>query len=145
MVAPRWPNRTPGFADFFLAGFPVDASASADGRPRKSVVRVLEYLRSTYPYSRSGNEGPQAVFGRIYQVLEFGREDKAFDPLRDLVGNFIRTRYPVGPGDVVFGKPVERRTRIRSGRSRSRPSFIRSGSGSSWRRQNCFPRPRVIS
>ena len=36
-------------------------------------------------------------------------EDKAFDPLRDLVGDFIRTRFPVGPGDIVFGKPVERR------------------------------------
>lgn len=71
----------------------------------------LEDLRRSYPYSRSGNEGPQAVFGRIYQVLEFGRADKAFGPLRDLVGNFIRMRFPVGPGDVVFGKPVERRTR----------------------------------
>jgi hypothetical protein len=49
------------------------------------------------------------VFGRIYQVLELGREDKAYDPMRDLVGNFIRTRLPVGPGDVVFGKPVDHR------------------------------------
>ncbi len=69
----------------------------------------LEKLRDTYPYSRSGKEGPQALLGRIYQVLEFGREDKAFDPLRDLVGNFILKNFPVGPGDVVFGKPVEAR------------------------------------
>ncbi|WP_024511850.1 hypothetical protein [Bradyrhizobium sp. ARR65] len=47
--------------------------------------------------------------GRIYQVLEFGREDKAYDPLRDLVGSFIRTRLAVGPGDVVFGKLVDQR------------------------------------
>jgi hypothetical protein len=46
---------------------------------------------------------------RVYQVLEFSRSDTAYDPLRDLVGSFIRTRFPVGPGDVVFGKPVERR------------------------------------
>jgi hypothetical protein len=37
------------------------------------------------------------VFGRIYQVLEFGREDAAYDGVHDLVGDFIRTRFPVGP------------------------------------------------
>jgi hypothetical protein len=73
------------------------------------VEALLEDLRRTYPYSGAGTEGPQAVFGRIYQVLEFGREDKAFDPLRELVENFIRTRFPLGPGDVVFGMPVDQR------------------------------------
>jgi hypothetical protein len=85
------------------AGSDIFAGGSA------GVAAFLEDLRRTYPYSGAGTEGPQAVFGRIYQVLEFGRADKAFDPLRDLVGNFIRTRFPVGPGNVVFGKPVERR------------------------------------
>src|ERR1700730_16227100 len=66
-------------------------------------------MRDSYPYSGAATEGPQAVFGRVYQTLEFYREDKAYDPLRDLVGDFIRTRFPVGPADVVFGKPVERR------------------------------------
>ena len=50
-----------------------------------------------------------AIFGRIYQVLEYGREDPSYDGVRDLVGHFIRTRFPVGPGDVVFGKPVMER------------------------------------
>lgn len=67
----------------------------------------LEALQATYPYSGAATEGPQAVLGRIYQTLEFYRDDAAYDPLRDLVGGFIRTRFPVGPGDVVFGKPVE--------------------------------------
>ncbi|WP_050420524.1 hypothetical protein [Bradyrhizobium tropiciagri] len=80
------------------AGFDILADGQA------GIENLLENLRRTYPYSGAGTEGPQAVFGRIYQVLEFGREDKAFDPLRDLVGNFIRTRFPVGPGHVVFGK-----------------------------------------
>ena len=69
-------------------------------------IDFLEDLRRTHPYSRSGNEGPHAEFGRICQVPEFGREDKAFDPLRDLVRNFIRMRFPVGPGDIVFGKAL---------------------------------------
>ncbi|KQW23203.1 hypothetical protein ASC80_07895 [Afipia sp. Root123D2] len=76
---------------------------------KSAVDTVLRGLQASYPYLRTGKEGPQAVFGRIYQVLEFGRDDPAYDPLRDLVGNFIRTRFPVGPGDVVLGKPVEQR------------------------------------
>lgn len=79
----------------------------ADGKV--GVEIFLEDLQATYPYTRAGREGPQALLGRIYQVLEFGREDAGFDALRDLVGDFIRTRLPVGPGDVVFGKPVEKR------------------------------------
>lgn len=74
---------------------------------KAGIDALLAQLQATYPYSGGATEGPQAVFGRIYQVLEFGREDSAYDPLRDLVGDFIRTRFPVGPGDVVFGKPVE--------------------------------------
>ncbi len=77
------------------------------GKP--AVDTFLHDLQASYPYRGTGKEGPQAVFGRIYQVLEFGREDPAYDPLRDLVGDFIRTRFPVGPGDTVFGKPVEHR------------------------------------
>ncbi len=69
----------------------------------------LANLRDTYPFSRAGTEGPRALFGRIYHVLEFGRDDESYDLLRDIVGNFIRTRLPVGPGEVVFGKPVEQR------------------------------------
>lgn len=77
------------------------------GKP--AVDAFLHRLQASYPYRGTGKEGPQAVFGRIYQVLEFGREDPAYDPVRDLVGDFIQTRFPVGPGDTVFGKPVEHR------------------------------------
>jgi hypothetical protein len=80
----------------------------AGGEP--AVAEFMEDLRKSYPYGGAATEGPQAVLGRIYQMLEFGRADAAYDTLRDLVGHFIRTRFPVGPGDVVFGKPVERRT-----------------------------------
>ncbi len=86
------------------AGFDIFAG----GQP--SVAEFLEHLQKSYPYCGAATEGTQAVLGRIYQVLEYGRADAAYDPLRDLVGDFIRTRFPVGPGDVVFGKPVERRT-----------------------------------
>ena len=105
----------------------------ADGKPGLEVF--LEDLRDSYPYSGAATEGPQAVFGRIYQTLEFYRDDKAYDPLRDLVGDFIRTRFPVGPGDVVFGKPVERRVlhsvRTLSKETRLHPKRLRKLLGAS--------------
>lgn len=88
----------------------------ADGKP--GIELFLEDLQASYPYTRAGTEGPQAIFGRIYQVLEFGSEDPAYDPLRDVVGQFILGNFPVGPGDVVFGNPVETR-RLHSIRSLS--------------------------
>jgi TniQ len=81
----------------------------ADGG-EASVRDFLGKLQATFPYKRSGREGPQALFGRLYQVLEFGSEDPAWDPVRDVVGHYIRDHLPLGPEDVVFGKPVGRRT-----------------------------------
>lgn len=88
------------------------------GAGKPGIEVFLEDLQASYPYTRAGTEGPQAIFGRIYQVLEFGREDKAYDPLRDLVGELILKNFPVGPGDGVFGKTVETR-RLHSIRSLS--------------------------
>lgn len=85
------------------AGFDIIAAG------KTGIDSFLADLQATFPYTRAGTEGPQAIFGRIYQVLEFGSGDPAYDPLRALVGDFIRTRFPVGPGDIVFGKPVETR------------------------------------
>lgn len=94
------------------AGFEIIGSGKA------GIFTFLAVLQTSYPYTRAGTEGPQAIFGRIYQVLEFGREDRAYDPLRDLVGQFILGNFPVGPGDDVFGKTVETR-RLHSVRSLS--------------------------
>jgi hypothetical protein len=43
------------------------------------VTDFLEGLRKSYPYFGAATEGAQAIFGRIYQVLEFGREDASYD------------------------------------------------------------------
>lgn len=75
-----------------------------------SVHEFLGRLQESFPYKRSGREGPQALFGRLYQALEFGSEDAAWDPVRELVGRFISDRMPLAPGDLVFGQPVVRRT-----------------------------------
>jgi hypothetical protein len=74
-----------------------------------AIREFLSDLQATFPYSRSGQEGPQATFGRVYQWLAFGAVDAAFDPVRDLMRRHVCETTPVGPGDVVLGQAVERR------------------------------------
>lgn len=73
------------------------------------VREFLSDLQRRYPYSRCARERPQAVFGRLYQWLSFGARHPAYDPVRAVVGRHILETTPVGPGDQVFGQPVERR------------------------------------
>jgi hypothetical protein len=87
------------------AGFAI----AAGGAP--AISAFLSRLQATFDYSRrGGTEGPQALFGRLYQWLEFGAEDTAYDPVRNVIGRHIRDHLPLGPGDTVFGKPVGSRT-----------------------------------
>ena len=85
------------------AGFAIAASGPS------AIGEFLKDLQHTYPYGRGGKEGPQALYGRFYQWLEFGAEHAAYDPVRAMVGRHIRDNLPVGPGDVVFGIPVAER------------------------------------
>jgi TniQ len=79
-------------------------------RGEASIRDFLGQLQATFDYKRSGREGPQAMFGRLYQSLEFGSEDPGWDPVRELVGRYIQDRLPLGPEQSVFGKPAGRRT-----------------------------------
>jgi hypothetical protein len=75
-----------------------------------SIGAFLSKLQATYDYSGSGNEGPQALFGRLYQWLEFGADDVAYDPVREVIAQHIHGHLPLAAGDIVFGRPVEVRT-----------------------------------
>ncbi len=87
------------------AGFAIAAA----GAP--AISAFLSRLQATFDYSRrGGTEGPQALFGRLYQWLEFGAADAAYDPVRDVFGRHIRDHLPLGPGDTVFGEVVTVRT-----------------------------------
>lgn len=80
---------------------------AADG---EAGIRVfLAELQRTFPYSRGGNDGPQAQFGRLYQWLAFGAEDTGFEPVRALVARHIIETLPFGKGEVVLGKIVKKR------------------------------------
>lgn len=60
--------------------------------------------------------GPQQMFGRIYQWLEFGSDDRDLEPVRTMLRDHIVETLPVGPGDIVLGQPVQQR-RLHSIRS----------------------------
>lgn len=82
------------------AGFDIAATGT------EAIADFLADLQRTYPYHRRSKEGPQALFGRLYQWLAFGADDLAYEPLRALLADYITDHLPLGPGDTVFGRPV---------------------------------------
>ncbi|MBU0643282.1 MAG: TniQ family protein [Alphaproteobacteria bacterium] len=52
--------------------------------------------------------GPQKVFGRLYQWLQYSNTNKAVGPIRDLVREFILDNLPVEVGSDLFGEAVGR-------------------------------------
>jgi len=50
--------------------------------------------------------GPQKVFGRLYQWLQFNKNARPKGPIRDVVRDFIMDRFPLEIGDDLFGEPV---------------------------------------
>lgn len=79
--------------------------------------RLLEHLASSY-WHRLGGTGPKALFGRLYEWLAHENEDRAYDPVRDVIRQHVLDTLPVGPGDDIFSQPVVKR-RLHSIRSAS--------------------------
>ncbi|MCC7320226.1 MAG: TniQ family protein [Rubellimicrobium sp.] len=53
------------------------------------------------------NGGPQKMFGRLYQWLQFNKNARPKGPIREVVRDFIMDRFPLEVGDDLFGEPVE--------------------------------------
>ena len=51
--------------------------------------------------------GPQKVFGRLYQWLQFNKNKKSVGPIRDIVREFISDNFPLDVGSDLFGEVVE--------------------------------------
>ena len=86
-----------------------DAGFAIASQGEEGILRLLGSLDDAYPRSRAATEGPQAVYGALHKWLREGMDRTELDPLRALMtGHIVRTT-PVGPGDMVFGKPVDRR------------------------------------
>jgi len=73
----------------------------------------LERMRSTYPESNSDGSGPQAWFGRLHTWLA-GMDDDGYDPLRDVLIDFVRETAPVGPDDRMYGRQIVENRRLHS-------------------------------
>ena len=50
--------------------------------------------------------GPQAVFGRLYQWIQFKRGRKSRGPIEDALRDYILDHFPIEPGTKLFGVPV---------------------------------------
>lgn len=70
-----------------------------------------DYLRGqvTRFYGKSSDMGGRAIFGRLYERLAHETDDKAYDPIREIMRDVAMDNLPLGPGDEFFGPVTERR------------------------------------
>ncbi|HEX7958713.1 MAG TPA: hypothetical protein VF493_02265 [Terriglobales bacterium] len=54
-------------------------------------------------------DGLQATYGKLYVPFAQGLSDSGYDPVREAMAEHILAQFPLGPGDELFGKPVETR------------------------------------
>ncbi|NKM89387.1 hypothetical protein GFL54_35390 [Rhizobium laguerreae] len=60
-------------------------------------------------YGKLSDMGGRSIFGRLYERLAHETEDKAFDPIRQIMRDVALDSLPLGPGDEFFGPVTERR------------------------------------
>jgi len=70
---------------------------------------IRDALRAIARRSTKGQDGPQAVYGRLYQWLEFQKSGRDRGPIRELLRDHIINTMPIGAGEAIFGEPVVRR------------------------------------
>lgn len=87
--------------------------AVASGGP-SSLRQFLHDLRSTGNYAKQGSTGPQAWFGQFFKWLYAMRDDPNYEPVHDLVVDFVADTAPASPDDRIFGKQVVRERRLHS-------------------------------
>jgi hypothetical protein len=74
----------------------------------KDFMRALK--GSHVPKSGRGSaDGPQAIYGKLFMCFAQGLPDLAYDPVREAMAEHILANFPLGPGDVLFGRPVATR------------------------------------
>lgn len=56
--------------------------------------------------SRKVKGGPQHALGRLYQWLQFKKNDKPYGPIREVVRNFVLDHFHFPPGIELMGEAV---------------------------------------
>lgn len=89
------------------AGFPVvEAGPEAIRHALSEIQR-----KALFEEMINGNSGPQKVFGRLYQWLNFNRSAKDERPIREILREHILDTMAVEPGTRLLGSTVVERKR----------------------------------
>ena len=86
---------------------------------------IMEALQLAFDRFESAGVrgGPQKVLGRLYQWLQFSKNDKPTGPIREIVRDFILDHFPIAKGVELFGEPVDRQ-RVHSAQSLSEKTGV---------------------
>jgi hypothetical protein len=82
----------------------------------ETAIRDLLSDLQTRCYTNNGHAGPQAMFGVLWDWLAHVDHDRDRGPIKEIVRQHIIETHPVGEGEVLLGRPVEKR-RIHSVRT----------------------------
>ncbi|UOA26052.1 TniQ family protein [Pseudosulfitobacter sp. DSM 107133] len=87
-----------------------DAGHVGFGYAARGEAGIMEALQLAMDrFNQAGlRGGPQKVFGRLYQWLQFSKTNKAVGPIRGIVREFISDNFPLEVGSDLFGETVVR-------------------------------------
>jgi len=64
------------------------------------------FMSTMKGHTQAAKDGPQVIYGKLYTSLAGGLIADAFEPIRTIMSEHILAALPLGPGDMLFGKPV---------------------------------------
>lgn len=82
-----------------VAGFPIVKEGA------KGIVAFLSQLEREY-VNDGRMCGPSSVYGKLYSRLTNGLNLLPYAPVHAIMTEHILSKFPIGPGDVLFGAPV---------------------------------------
>lgn len=91
-----------GVREALVVGYEVIAGG------RESFFRFLDDLVASADIQQ-GKWGPRVVYGRVYEWLSHDTRSDAYDPIRELVREHAMDKIPLGPEDLLFGRPFGER------------------------------------
>jgi hypothetical protein len=74
----------------------------------EAIIAELTRIRSTAGRT-SGRAGAQAVFGKLFKWVHNTAYGEEIGAIREVLKEAILWNFPIGPGEMLFGDPVQRR------------------------------------